>query len=221
MFSKTDRETRFAARQKRTRRWVNFREIADWLADLDAARRSISHEAGRSAAFGMLQDDFLAGDFEEASRSMVLYLHPSTRMVRLQQQQLSEILATVFTRHQSASEVVQTHYLAHCWIPRRLFDRWLAKHELPRAPQRFEPQEADHPKKEKRSRKTDRDIAEADRALYPEIEQLMRRGLSLHAAVSILATADKIAGSGTRESKITRLEKRYADQPKRIIKAKV
>jgi hypothetical protein len=36
---------------------------------------------------------------------------------------------------------VRSEYLDHCWIPRRLFNRWLAKHELPLSPVRFEPQE--------------------------------------------------------------------------------
>jgi hypothetical protein len=30
-------------------------------------------------------------------------------------------------------------YLAHCWIPRRLFERWLVRHRLPASPPRFEP----------------------------------------------------------------------------------
>jgi hypothetical protein len=116
MFSKADRETRFAARQCRTRRWINFREIAEWYADLDAARRGMPHEAARNAAFGMLHNDLLAGDFEDAGRSMVLLLHPSTSIVRLTRQQLSDILITVFSQHQSTSEVVQAHYLVPTFL---------------------------------------------------------------------------------------------------------
>jgi hypothetical protein len=40
-------------------------------------------------------------------------------------------------------EVVIAQYLAHCWIPRRIFHRWLVKHNLPLSPPRFEPHGAD------------------------------------------------------------------------------
>jgi hypothetical protein len=34
--------------------------------------------------------------------------------------------------------------LEHCWLPKKLFRRWCARHDLPESPQRFEPQES-HP----------------------------------------------------------------------------
>jgi len=117
-----NREVRFTWRQQGTRQWISFREIAEWLLDLD----------GRDACT-ILQRDLLVGDFEEGGRSKVLYLHHRITMARMKQPRLNDAIDTF------PPDIVCSEYLARCWIPRRVFVRWLAKHELPRAPARFEP----------------------------------------------------------------------------------
>jgi hypothetical protein len=117
-----NREVRFTWRQQGTRQWISFREIAEWLLDLD----------GRDGCT-ILQRDLLGGDFEEDGRSKVLYLHHRSTMVRMTRQCLNDVI-DIFP-----PDIVCLEYLARCWIPRRMFVSWLAKHELPRAPARFEP----------------------------------------------------------------------------------
>jgi len=34
---------------------------------------------------------------------------------------------------------IRSKYLDHCWLPRNLFQRWLAKHHLPASAPRFQP----------------------------------------------------------------------------------
>jgi hypothetical protein len=81
----------------------------------------------------MLVQDLLDGDFEEGGRSKVLYLHPYTKMDCLTRQMLLDVL--------ELEQSVRSEYLDHCWLPRLLFDRWLAKHELPASPPRFLPRD--------------------------------------------------------------------------------
>jgi hypothetical protein len=142
--------------QRRCRDWINFDEIADWCARRDnpSARRDnpfVPNEVVRIGAYDKLRDDLLAGDFEESGESQVLFLHPATsvpmttamtprqagRMTRERLRAATEIPATT---HAPQSEIVRSEYLAYCWIPRRMFDRWLTRHGLPSSPPFFEPQ---------------------------------------------------------------------------------
>jgi hypothetical protein len=124
-----DREIRFIQRQRRKREWISFREIAEWLSEING--RGVPNETARDNAYNMLQHDLLAGQFEEAGRSMVLYLHPATPMGRMTPERLQSWLDTF------PVERVRSAYLGRCWIPRRMFDRWLAFHEHPPSPARF------------------------------------------------------------------------------------
>jgi hypothetical protein len=119
-----NREVRFTWRQQRLRESISFQEIAEWLLDLD----------GRDT-YGIFQRDLLAGEFEEAGRSKVLYLHQASAMARMTRQRLNDAIVTL------PPDIIRSEYLARCWLPRRMFDRWLAKHELPPKPARFEPQD--------------------------------------------------------------------------------
>jgi hypothetical protein len=127
-----NREGRFTWRQQRAHDWISFREIAEWLSELDG--HGVPNEAARVNAYDLLMRDLLAGDFEEQGRSKVRYLHFRTAMARMTRERLNNALDTL-----SLADV-RSEYLARCWIPRRMFDRWLAKHELPQSPARFEPQ---------------------------------------------------------------------------------
>lgn len=129
---RTNREIWFVWLQERRREWITFREIAEWLSEIIG--RGLPNERARANAYDMLQRDLLAGEFEEAGRSCVLYLHFYTPWAKMTQQRLQVALDTF------PIETVRSAYLGRCWIPRRHFDRWLAKHELPLSPARFEPQ---------------------------------------------------------------------------------
>jgi hypothetical protein len=54
--------------------------------------------------------------------------------------------------------------------------------------------------------------AEKDRALFPEIERLMKEGLSRSAACEKLARDDRVAGAGSSESRARRLSDRFRDR---------
>ena len=91
---------------------------------LTGARKSgfvTPNEDDRSSAYQKLQHDLLAGDFEENGRSRVLYLHPATTKARMTRAWMQDATDYNYDNHQGRSA-----YLEHCWLPRNLFQRWLA-----------------------------------------------------------------------------------------------
>ena len=131
---RVNREVRFTWRQQREREWIPFREIAEWFAELNGGG---ANEAARASAYEMLQHDFLNGDFEEAGRSRILYLHFRTPMAKMTRNRLQTAIDTL------SDEDVRLEYLGRCWLPEPMFQRWLAKHELPLSPPRFEPRKGE------------------------------------------------------------------------------
>jgi hypothetical protein len=134
-----NRAVLFKWRQLRRRWWIQFHEIVEWYAELN--RGSITEEAARASAYDKLQRDLLAGEFEEGGRSQVLFLHPDILKARM----TPAWLRTIIERQRRPEEIVREQYLSQCWIPRRMFDWWIARHELPRSPPRFEPRERVEP----------------------------------------------------------------------------
>ena len=135
---------RFIEEQRRTRELINFADIADWLARRDNAVGP--NETARSGAYDLLRDDLLAGDFEEDAKSQVRFMHSKheTEWIsrrRTVDRESEKAVSLLDARDTFPAEDVIAQYLAHCWIPRRIFHRWLAKHQLPLSPPRFEPLE--------------------------------------------------------------------------------
>ena len=94
-------------------------------------------ESARASAYEKLQRDLLEDvDFEENGRSRVLYLHPWTVKAKMTRQHMQDMIDIY------PPTTIRSEYFDHCWLPRKLFQRWLAKHELPACPQRFEPRDA-------------------------------------------------------------------------------
>jgi hypothetical protein len=120
---RTNRIASFTANQRRKREWINFAEIADWCSEVDGS--VVPNESARASAYEKLQRDLLEGDFEENGRSRVLYLHPWTVKAKMTRQWMENMIET----HPRAT--IRSKYLDHCWLPRNLFQRWLAKHHLP------------------------------------------------------------------------------------------
>ena len=94
------------------------------------------NESARASAYEKLQRDLLEGDFEENGRSRVLYLHPWTVKAKMTRQWMENMIET----HPRAT--IPRQYFDHCWLPRNLFQRRLAKHHLPASPRRFQPQKS-------------------------------------------------------------------------------
>jgi hypothetical protein len=220
----------FTRRQRHGRRWINFHDIAEWYAKhsgrLDAAELDL--------AYDMLQRDLFFGDFEEGGRSLVLYLNPNLR----EERRMTRAFLQKIARECTDQETVR-HHLSWCWIPRHLYERWLASHRvepppwmspeppkygLPPSPARFEPTEpqsrvtppAPHatPGKQGNRRRgpargTVDRYGESDRALFPDMKRLIQQHGSANAAARHLAFEEKISGKGTEENRARRLARRY------------
>jgi hypothetical protein len=130
-----NRIRRFWEDQQRKREWINFAEIAEWFSELGG---SGPNEAEREKAYKMLEDDLLAGVFEEAGRSQVLFRCPgvSSTHARMTRQRLQDAIDKNLDGEHGR------FYLKHCWLPRKLFERWCGWHHLSKSPQRFEPKES-------------------------------------------------------------------------------
>ena len=221
-----DRIRRFTESQRHRRDWINFAEIAEWCSELSGS--VVSDEDARASAYDKLHADLMAGDFEERGKTRVLFLHPWTPMAKMTRDRARDFIEL------ASPETLRSEYWDHCWIPRSLFHRWLAKHNLPTSPSRFEPTQvvsaASRPKTkildqqgssqniptpQRRGRRgpapgaVDR-YRDADRALFSEIRRIMRReGKSLYAAALKLAEMDKVKGAGTTISRAKRIVRRF------------
>ena len=131
---RTNRIARFSENQRRKREWINFAEIADWCSEVDGS--VVPNESARVSAYAKLQRDLLEGDFEENGRSRVLYLHPWTVKAKMTRQEMENMIEM----HSPAA--IRSQYFDHCWLPRNVFQRWLAKHHQPASAPRFQPQKS-------------------------------------------------------------------------------
>jgi hypothetical protein len=123
---------RFTKIQRDKREWINFGEIAEYCSEESGV---VPNEVARETAFEKLLADLLEGDFEKSGVSQIMYLHPYTSKTRMTREWLIGLLE--FKNADRATIISQ--YLAHCWMPRVLLERWLAKHRMEPGPQRFEP----------------------------------------------------------------------------------
>jgi hypothetical protein len=119
----------FTWQQLRKREWIAFREIVEWFEEFHS--HGMPDEAASNRCYDLLMRDLLLGDFEECGRAQVRYLHYITPMPRTTRQRLINAIKTF------PANTVRSQFLAPCWIPRHMFDRWLAKHGLLPSPARF------------------------------------------------------------------------------------
>jgi hypothetical protein len=114
---------RFTKRQRLAREWINFAEVADFLAREDGS--IVPDEKKRITAFNTLSNDILSGEFEKNGRSKVLFLNPCTRKIRLTPAELQDVIEYNYDGNHGLSE-----YLPYCWAPREVMEGWLEKHRL-------------------------------------------------------------------------------------------
>jgi hypothetical protein len=128
----------FVEEQRIQRDWINFEELADRCAHGDNV--FVPNEAVRSGAYDLLCRDVLAGDFEETGESQILFLAPAfsvpmttaevpVRACRMTRERLRSAIETPVTQ-MDPSGISRSQYLAPCWIPHRMAERWLSKHGL-------------------------------------------------------------------------------------------
>ena len=122
---------RFTEIQRRTREWINFGEITQYCAEESSV---VPNEVAREAAYEKLRNDFFEGDFEEHGRSQIMYLHPYTAKARMTREWLAHLMEVY-----GDQTTINLQILAHCWMRREFFERWLAKHRMQPRPARFEP----------------------------------------------------------------------------------
>jgi hypothetical protein len=131
---RTTRIKRFEERQRKACEWINFGEIAEWCSEEGSI---LSDENKRAAAFDKLAHDLLDGEFEENGHSRVHCWHLATATARrMTREWLNDAIYNNWDGHHGRL------YLAHCWIPHRLFERWRVKHQLKASPSRFQPQKS-------------------------------------------------------------------------------
>jgi hypothetical protein len=127
------RDNFFIETNRYTRDWINFAEIAEWCSEEDGI---LPNEAKRAAAYDSLERDLLAGEFVEDGRSRVLYLHHRSAKVRMTPKWLKDAID-----HNLDGANGRLGFLPFCWISRPMFERWIAKHRLPKEPLRFQPRQ--------------------------------------------------------------------------------
>lgn len=128
---------RFTVCQIDRRDWISFREIATWYSERGGS--AVPDEPQRLVAYDMLAHDLLDREFQERGTSQVLFLHPAVKFTRMTPEKLFDLMVTF------SGDDICSAYLDHCWIPARLFRGWLAKHELPHAPPRFQARKVSTP----------------------------------------------------------------------------
>jgi hypothetical protein len=155
-----ERIRRFEEEQRRKREWISFVEIAEWYSELTVPTTPKKAAAAREQAYGMLERDLFAGNFEEGGRSRVRFVFPGISWThgKMTRRWLQEAIDHNWDGRRGRS------YLENCWLPRRLFRQWCGLHHLPKSPPRFEPQKS-YPV----LAPTDRDETAAIKALAPHL----------------------------------------------------
>jgi len=123
---------RLTARIERlTKKLINFAEIAESCEEVSGI---VPNELARDAAYKKFQSDLFERDFEKNGRSQILYFHPNSAKVRMTPDWLKRMIET----HRDQT-IINSQYLAHCWVPPEYCDRFFAKHRIQPCPERFEP----------------------------------------------------------------------------------
>jgi hypothetical protein len=205
-------------------------EIAEYCSEESGV---VPNEVARETAYEKLLADLLVGDFEEHGVSQVMYLHSYTSKTRMTREWLIGLL-----EFKDPDRAIIISYLAHCWMPRRFLERWLAKYRMQPRPERFEPKWPTPPATTSQPvTQASKAVAPpvghgasdaaqkgpfgpepgklrryeaADRALFTELERIMADEKKSRSAAALdLAKAGKIKGFGTPESRAKRLAELY------------
>jgi hypothetical protein len=109
---------------------INCAEIAEWCSEESGV---MPNEVAREAAYKKFLVDLSEGFFEENGRSQLMLLHPYTAKTRMTREWLTHLVQVY------DDQTIINQFLAHCWMPRRFLERWLANHRMQPRPERFEP----------------------------------------------------------------------------------
>lgn len=122
--SRQQRTVQFALRQRRQRKWIAFRDIADWCARENGSIEA--DEAKREKSYRTLAASILAADFERDGRSRVLLLNPEDQFCTLATHEAGRIVGSFG----GDFDILTKAYLQWCWVPRDLAIRWFENRNL-------------------------------------------------------------------------------------------
>lgn len=113
---------------RRTREWINFKDIADWCARESGS--IVPNEKLRSDTYNLLGEALADGFFGAGRAARVLFLNPISTWAKLTQERYNGIPGGEEGRH---------NYLRWCWIPRDLAGAWFDSKNLSRPAHLFQP----------------------------------------------------------------------------------
>jgi hypothetical protein len=130
---RTNLFSRFALKQRNSRRWLPFREVAEWIADI--RNPGVSYIDAYDQALLLLLQATMSGLFDVCDRSQVLCLSPFYSpwpWLRLR------LTGRGIENHLRSGRGT-ADLMPHCWVPRRLAEAWCKTHSLPKLPAKFDP----------------------------------------------------------------------------------
>jgi hypothetical protein len=182
---------RFADRQARERRWIEFGELAE----------RYGRNIGTAEGYELLRRAMIAGEFERSGRSRVLYLHPfdiRPKMTRERMANISEAyIDAVPSSHASYfRRTLERQYLACCWVPRDMAAAWCSVHNIA----------GDF------ARRIARQAIDDSEAL-DEVRKLICKGYSDREAADVVASTRPLVGNSVA-AYAKRLRRKLADERK-------
>lgn len=230
---------RFVEKQRRLRHWISFVEIADTCARAVGPASIAEEDEARSLAYRRLVELISRGEFEKTGKSWILMLIPkldgSAPPHRLSYDYFRGMVdAYGVTDFTSNSGLVRDH-LWFCWLPSELCREWFERHLLawpsefnpkdqtlgarPQSPENnpdveiSEPPVPDAvvPEKGQPGRKPGSGSFDDDEVLL-EMLRLLANGKakSVHAAARRVVASGIAKNTGTGESAVRRLRRKYA-----------
>jgi len=229
---------RFAAKQQHIRRWISFVEIADACARAASPVSIVEEDEARALAYRRLVESMARGEFERNGRSLVLLLFPEL-LASVPPHRLTfdyfrgMVEAYGLTDFSSDSGLVREN-LWFCWLPSDLCREWFERHLLA-WPDEFNPQDQTlgarperheknlkievsesvpdtvAPEKGRRGRKPGSGSFDDAAALLEMLRLLASdKAKSVHAAARCVAGGDMAKRTGSEESAVNRLRRKFA-----------
>jgi hypothetical protein len=232
---------RFAAKQRIIRRWISFVEIADACGRAARPVTILEEDEARTLAYHRLVESVSKGEFEQNGRSRVLLLRPnliaSVRLHRLTREYFQGMVDFYGLTDFGRSSQLVCEHLQFCWLPSDLCRAWF-EHHLIAWPGEFIPKyeppvgrggnhenrtkieritkpapDAATPNMGRRGRKPGSGSFEDDHAVQRMLCFLAKgEASSVHAAARRTVASGDVKGTGTEESAVTRLRRKFTSK---------
>jgi hypothetical protein len=192
-------------------RWISFRAIAEYCANLKTPRGAKSGAKGMRHAYRLICEDIANGEFDVAGRCRVLLLvSHGGKIHRLVPNELLE------PREAFDPDTFKAGYLDKCWTCAGLVGQWFSRHgvlppwaekrPLLRIPRGHPSEAANHAK----------DVVVIDYAMKIQATQKISDGAAIKAAISRAGIGDKTGSEAARLRKKLRNRRRLRVKNKAI-----